>query len=241
MKNVLRISVFILSIISIHSCKEGNPIFNKVIHLNPYLTYGSVIDIDSNIYKTITIGTQTWMAENLKTTRYHNGDLIGTTRRLNISRKSTPKYQWAYGGDEKNVATYGRLYSWYAVTDSRNICPTGWHVSTNNEWTTLANYLGGERVAGDKLKETGTTHWYSPNKGATNESGFTALPAGSRLDKLWDFKIYTQMGQSGHFWTATESVEDKSCAWRRLIYQGQDLHMGWASKKIGWPVRCIKD
>lgn len=239
MKNVLRILAFILLVISIHSCKKGN--LNKMILFNPNSTYGTVIDIDSNIYKTITIGTQTWMAENLKTTKYLSGDLIGTTSRLNISKESTPKYQWAYDGDEKNVVIYGRLYTWYAVTDSRNVCPIGWHVSSNNDWTTLVNFLGGVSVAIDKLKETGTMHWISPNKGATNESGFTVLPAGSRLDKLSDFRIYTQMGESGHFWTATESVEDTDCAWRRLLTQDLNFHMGWAPKRIGWPVRCVKD
>jgi uncharacterized protein (TIGR02145 family) len=203
----------------------------------------TVTDIDGNIYHTITIGTQTWMVENLKTTNYSNGDLIGTTSpdTLNISNESTPKYQWVYNNDKNNLATYGRLYTWYAIADSRNVCPKGWHVTTNNEWTTLANFLGGDSVAGDKLKEIGTTHWISPNSDATNEYGFTAVPSGSRWPKSNVNKIYAQMGEYTHFWTATESVKDTSCAWRRRISQGHNLHRGWAQKKIGWPVRCIKD
>ena len=103
----------------------------------------SVKDIDGNVYRTITIGTQVWMAENLKTTKYRNGDLIGTTTpaTLVIEGESTPKYQWAYDGNESNVATYGRLYTWYVATDSRNVCPIGWHVPTDAEWTTLTDYL----------------------------------------------------------------------------------------------------
>jgi uncharacterized protein (TIGR02145 family) len=142
----------------------------------------TVKDIDGNVYKTVTIGTQVWMGENLKTTKYRNGDLIRTTipATKGIESEPTAKYQWAYDGNESNVATYGRLYTWYAVTDKRNVCPTGWHVPTDIEWTTLTTYLGGVRVAGGKLKETGTTHWQYPNTGATNETGFTALPSGYR-------------------------------------------------------------
>lgn len=144
----------------------------------------TVTDVDDNAYKTVTIGSQVWMAEDLRTTKYRNGDAIGTTSpaTLDISSESAPKYQWAYAGDESNVATYGRLYSWYAVTDSRNVCPAGWHVPSDAEWTTLTDFLGGEVAAQGKLKEAGTIHWNSPNTGATNESGFTALPGGNRWD-----------------------------------------------------------
>ena len=121
MKNRTGISVVIIIIILIQSCKKE-------------VDY-SLQDIDGNVYdNTVTIGTQIWMTENLRTTRYSNGDSIGTTT-LDISGESTPKYQWAYDGNESNVATYGRLYTWYAVTDSRNVCPVGWHVPSDAEWT----------------------------------------------------------------------------------------------------------
>jgi uncharacterized protein (TIGR02145 family) len=110
-------------------------------------------DKDGNIYNSVTIGTQMWITENLKTTKYSNGDAIPTTT-LDISLESTPKYQWAYGDDSTNIATYGRLYTWYAVIDSRNICPTGWHVPTDAEWETLKTNLGGDTIAGGKLKQT---------------------------------------------------------------------------------------
>jgi uncharacterized protein (TIGR02145 family) len=120
-----------------------------------------VTDIDGNTYRTVTIGSQVWMAEDLRTTRYRNGDLIGTTSpsTLDISGESAPKYQWAYAGDEGNVATYGRLYTWHASTDNRSIAPVGWHVPTDAEWVTLTEFLGGEAAAQGKLKEAGTTHW----------------------------------------------------------------------------------
>jgi uncharacterized protein (TIGR02145 family) len=120
-----------LLIIFTKSCKkdDNNPV--------------PMTDPDGNVYTSVTIGTQVWMVENLKTTKYRNGDLIGTTNpaTLDISTEPTPKYQWAYEGNESNVVTYGRLYTWYAATDPRNVCPTGWHVPSDVEWTTLENYL----------------------------------------------------------------------------------------------------
>ncbi len=199
----------------------------------------TVTDIDGNIYKTVTIGNQGWMAEDLKTTRYRNGDLISTTSpaTLDISSESTPKYQWAYAGDESNVATYGRLYTWYAVSDSRSVCPAGWHVPSDAEWQTLIDFLGGERAAQGKLKEAGTTHWNSPNSDATNESGFTALPGGNRFNN----EPFKGLGDFTHWWTATEY--DAKFAWRRVMSKNapEDHTGGWADKKIGWLVRCLKD
>jgi uncharacterized protein (TIGR02145 family) len=200
-------------------------------------TMCTVTDIDGNVYHTVTIGTQTWMAEDLKTTRYRNGDSIGTTNpdTFDISSESAPKYQWAYNGDESNVATYGRLYTWYAATDKRTIAPAGWHVPTNAEWDTLTNYLGGKIAAQAKLKEAGTKHWNSPNDG-TNESGFTALPGGNH----WGNK-FLGMGEFTHWWTAT--AYDTQFAWRRILKNdgAQKNFKGYARKNIGWLVRCIKD
>ena len=139
----------------------------------------TISDIDGNIYNTITIGTQIWTKENLKTTRFSNGDSIATTA-LPINNDSTSIFQWAYNQDSLNIPVYGRLFTWYAVTDSRNVCPTGWHVPSEAEWLSLANFLGGDTIAGDKMKETGTTHWLSTSNMVTNSSGFTALPGGKR-------------------------------------------------------------
>jgi uncharacterized protein (TIGR02145 family) len=199
----------------------------------------AVTDIDGNVYKTVTIGNQVWMAEDLRTTHYRNGDVIGTTSpaTLDISSESAPRYQWAYAGDENNVVTYGRLYTWFAATDSRNIAPTVWHVPTDAEWTTLANFLGGKNAAQGKLKEAGTIHWNGPNTDATNESGFTAIPGGNR----WDKGKFIGLGDFAHWWTATE--HDAERAWRRILVKGApaDNFEDYANKKIGWLVRCVRD
>lgn len=196
----------------------------------------TITDADGNIYTSVTIGTQVWMVENLKTTKYNNGDLIGTTSpaTLDISDESTPKYQWAFDGNESNAATFGRLYTWFAAADSRGVCPSGWHVPSDSDWTTLITFLGGLEVAGDKLKETGTVHWNNPNTGATNESGFTALPGGSR------YESFSYIGMTGYWWSSTEYSSTN--AWRYcLFYQYSYVTRTNYLKYNGHSVRCIKD
>jgi len=211
---------------------------NSTAIFNPALTYGTMTDQDGNKCKTIQIGTQVWMAENLKVTTYRNGDPIGssTPSTLSISGEINPKYQWPGMNDENQVASYGRLYTWYAVTDSRNIAPTGWHVASSAEWTTLRDYLGGETLAGGKLKETATTHWLSPNFGATNESGFTALPSGLRDPGGF---FYTN-GQSAIWWTSTEKTDSNGWyAYTDAVTS--TLLLSNSNKSVGYAVRCIKD
>lgn len=200
-------------------------------------TTTGVTDKDGNVYKTVTIGSQEWMAENLKTTRYLNGDLIGTTTSptSDITGETAPKYQWPSGGDESSVSIYGRLYTWYAVTDSRNVCPDGWHVPSNSEYTTLMTYLGGDTIAGRKLKETGTAHWASPNTGATDETGFSALPGGYRGYE----GLYYFIGYTGYFWSSTDYDADNGW-YRGLYYNGAYDHNLSNSKKAGFAVRCVK-
>jgi len=202
----------------------------------------TVTDIDGNVYNTVTIGTQIWMAKNLKTTRYRNGNLIGTTTpaTLDISNATTyptPKYQWAYYVDsESYIATYGRLYTWYAATDSRNVCPTGWHLPTDKEWIKLINYLGGQTEAGGNLKETGTTHWLSPNKDATNSSGFTALPGGYRTIEGAFYRI----GDYCFYWSSTEYSSDGAWHWV-LHYFTSSASQNGNNKAEGLSVRCLRD
>ncbi|MFA5849418.1 MAG: LruC domain-containing protein [Bacteroidales bacterium] len=198
----------------------------------------SVTDVDGNIYTVVTIGTQTWMGSNLKTTRYRNNDLIGTTTpaTLDISGESSPKYQWAYGGNEANVTSYGRLYTWYAVNDSRNICPVGWHVPTDAEWTTLSTFLGGLSVAGGKLKEEGTGHWATPNSGATNSSGFTFLPGGFHRSS----GIFDTMGDYGLLWSSTE-ISTTNAGYLYMSKYNDDLFMYDYTMSYGFSVRCIKN
>lgn len=165
--------ILLLLILCIFSC-EKNPINSKKEKT------GTVTDIDGNIYQTIKIGTQWWMAENLKVTHYRNGDSIpNVTDETAWSNLTTGAYG-NYNNDDDISNTYANLYNWYAVNDSRNIAPIGWHIPTDAEWQTLVDYLGGESVAGSKMKETGTEHWRSPNVGTTNESGFSALPGDYR-------------------------------------------------------------
>jgi len=215
--------------------EDGKTSPTVTITVIPTVSGTTVTDIDGNVYNTVTIGTQVWMKENLKVTKYRNGTAIGTTTG-DISGETSPKYQWAYDGNESNVSTYGRLYTWYAATDSRGLCPTGWHVPTDSEWTTLTDYLGGGSVAGGKMKEAGTTHWSSPNTSADNSSGFTALPGGSRN---YGGTFYS-IGFGGSWWSATEY--DTANAWDRfLYYYGSYANRNYFGKNYGFSVRCVRD
>ncbi|MDZ7633244.1 MAG: fibrobacter succinogenes major paralogous domain-containing protein [Bacteroidales bacterium] len=140
----------------------------------------TVTDSDGNVYKTLVIGTQIWLAENLKTTKFNDGSQIPFVSEETswVATLTTPGYCY-YDNNTANKSVYGGLYNWYAV-ETGKLCPKGWHVPSDAEWTTITNLFGGESVAGNALKEKGTAHWTSPNDGATNESGFTALPGGNR-------------------------------------------------------------
>jgi len=201
----------------------------------------TVTDKDGNVYTTVTIGTQEWMAENLKTTKYKDGTdipLVDSTEwgyALN-----TPAYCW-YKNDIAYKNTYGALYNWYTVTTGK-ICPTGWHVPSDAEWTTLTDYLGGKSDAGGKLKETGTTHWNSPNTAATNKTGFTALPGGI-CDFIGTFGL---IGLSGDWWSASEySTTDILLAthayYRGIVFNLSGVYRNFNSKQAGLSVRCIRD
>jgi uncharacterized protein (TIGR02145 family) len=217
---------------------------------------GTVTDVDGNIYNAISIGTQIWMKENLGTTKYRNGDLIGTTTpaTLDITSESTPKYQWAYAGNESNVATYGRLYTWYATTDSRNICPDGWHLPTDAEWTTLENYLiangynfdgttSGNKIAKSLASSSG---WgTSTNTGAVgnndytvkrNATDFTALPGGIR----YNGKTFISFSDTCIMWSATENLAPN--AWSRALGSHRSqVFRNPEIKNEGQSVRCLKD
>ena len=198
-----------------------------------------VFDIDGNMYNTITIGTQTWMTSNLKTTKYRNGDAISGPTFTNTAwaALTTEAYCWHSDNYATYGTVYGALYNWYAVSDAKNIAPLGWHVATDAEWTTLTTYLGGESVAGGKLKEAGTSHWLSPNTEATNETGFTALPGGYRFSYDGTF---INIGYYGNWWSSTEY--GTSSAWgRHMYYNSSNASRNFSSKVNGFSVRCIKD
>lgn len=206
----------------------------------------TVTDIDGNMYKIIKIGNQWWMAENLKVIHYSNGEAIpNVTDNTEWINLSTAAY-CNYDNNSGNAATYGRLYNWYAVNDSRNIAPAGWHVPTDEEWKELEKYLGMSQSDADnpgwrgteeggKMKEEGTTHWQSPNTGATNSSGFSALPSGYRRDGN-----YYYMSYGADFWSSTE--HDSGYAWYRLLsYDRSDVGRNGNYKQGGFSVRCIRD
>jgi len=202
--------------------------------------YKSVMttDIDGNVYNTVTIGDQTWMASNLKTTKYNDGSAIpNETVNATWAGLSTGAY-CDYANTPSNSTTYGRLYNWYAVNTGK-LCPTGWHVSTDAEWTTLiTTYLEGEAVAGGKLKEAGTTHWTPTNDGATNSSGFTALPGGNRND----VGEFSNIGQGGAWWSSTEDTGTANSAWARgMDYNFSSVGRGGFKERYGISVRCIRN
>ena len=172
-------------------------LLDKILSLQADL---GLTDIDGNAYKAIKIGNQVWMYENLKTTKLNDGTAIPlVTTSAAWGNLTTPGYCWYNNDEASNKNVYGALYNWYTINTGK-LCPAGWHVPTVAEWTTLTTFLGGESVAGGKLKETGIAHWKSPNTGASNETGFTALPGGFR-----DFDgVFAQIYNSGCWWSATE-------------------------------------
>src|SRR5258707_6412574 len=190
----------------------------------------TVTDIDGNVYHTVKIGTQVWMIENLRVTKYNDGIAIPLITDLWSAATTEGAYCW-YNNDESTYKNaYGALYHWYSV-NSGKLCHKGWHVPTDVEWTTLTTYLGGESVAGNKLKETGTAHWLSPNDGATNESGFTGLPGGIRGG------TFSDVGNFGLWWSSTERITDKG--WYRLLWHGSGSVGRDSNDDVGLSVRCI--
>lgn len=206
------------------------------ILFNSTKTYGTLSDVDGNTYKTIQIGTQLWMAENLKTTKYK--DVTGiplVTDNATWGTLTTPGYCWFNNDETIFKSPYGALYNWFTVNTGK-LCPAGWHIPTNAEWTTLTTYLGGESVAGGKLKETGTNHWKGPNTGATNETGFTSIPSGDRVGG----GMFLDVGAAGYWWSSTEYLT--SLAWfRYMAFDRSDTGSMYPDKHFGYSVRCLKD
>lgn len=203
----------------------------------------TITDIDGNVYNTVKIGNQVWMVENLKVTKYRNGEPIPNV---------TEDAEWANFGEQEigaycnydnsfgSANTFGRLYNYYAVIDSRNIAPSGWHIPSADEWKTLIDYLGSASVVGGNLKEAGTTHWKSPNEGADNSSGFTALPGGQRYwnpDNFYPVRFY-DIGEDGYWWS-TSSSGNWSCV--SLNYDSRAISKPYATRPAGFSVRCVKD
>jgi uncharacterized protein (TIGR02145 family) len=192
---------------------------------------------DGKTYKTIKIGEQTWIAENLNVSHYRNGDPIQQVQDANEWGKLTIGAWCYYNNDEENGKTYGKLYNGYAVKDPRGLAPEGWHVPSDAEWEILTDYLGGADIAGFKLKETGTIHWQS-NTGATNESGFTAFPGNYRD---YDGSFYNDMvGHRGEWWSSSED-DFGNIFFRFLICNDSAIKRTYRGKHHGLSVRCLRD
>lgn len=222
------------------SCKKDEaptaPPTNNTSPLNPSLTYGVVSDIDGNEYATIQIGSQVWMAENLRTTKYCNGDTIPNLPDENQWGNSLTGAWVHMANDSQYDNTYGKLYNWFAANDSRNICPCGWHLPSVNEWTVLTDYLGGDSIAGGKLKSANTLYWNSPNTDATNETGFSGISGGSRFYS-GDFDFF---GDAAIFWSSTE--DGTGYVWfRYLYYSAAGVYSDFDAKGSGLSVRCVMD
>lgn len=192
-----------------------------------------VIDIDGNSYNTVIIGTQEWLSENLNVIHFKNGEIIPEIK----NRDEWLEEKSAYITNEHDISNdnkYGKLYNWYAVNDSRGLAPEGWHIPTNEEWTVLINHLGGENVAGGKLKSVNL--WDNPNLGATNESGFTAVPCGVYYftNKHYGIGKYTT------FWSANAEKESNPYI-INLESQRKDIYRKTDSKKCRYSVRCVKN
>ncbi len=217
------------------------------------IKYDKVKDIDGNKYLTVQIGTQTWMAENLKTTRFNDGtDIQMVTDNNAWINLTTPGYCW-YKNDQASYGpTYGALYNWYTVdvesNDDRNVCPKGWHVPSYDEWIVLINYLGGMGVegVGGKLKATGTLEggdglWHDPNLGATNETGFTALPSGYRSGILYE-GVFGFINTITMWWSTTEFPINPNNVYSPQVASFiSNVSNNLSDKEMGLCVRCIKD
>jgi uncharacterized protein (TIGR02145 family) len=239
MKNPKSILVTLLTLFLVASCSTNNDSNEQSPTPNePIQTGITVTDIDGNIYQTVTISKQVWTKTNLDVSHYRNGDVIpqvtDPTEWVNLTTGA-----WCYyNNDTANGNTYGKLYNWYAVNDSRGLAPKGWHVSTDNEWTTLENFLKGA-VAG-KMKETGTTHWASPNIDANNSSGFTGLPGGLRYNYQGS-SVFRAIGNYGYWWTSSEHNE--TVAFPRYLgqYLATNYSQNEGDKHNGFSIRCLKD
>lgn len=205
----------------------------------------TITDYEGNSYKTIAIGSQIWMAENLKTTHYNNGEEIPTSPDFPIN--NTQALQYPAGNNEDSVAVYGRLYTYAAISDSRGVCPNGWHIPSDDEWIQLESYLDSTLTqgamgnittnAGGKLKEAGYTHWKAPNVEATNESGFNALPAGVRASNG-----FSEIGNFASFWTSTQHAMGGDSYWCHELNKNNNgvYHMAGPGS-VAKSVRCIKN
>jgi uncharacterized protein (TIGR02145 family) len=244
MKTHFKLTLVFIIVSIVISCKKDKS-DNNDNNDNPSTI--TVTDIDGNVYHTVTIGTQVWLVENLKTTKYRYGNSIPNVIDSSQWTTLTTGAYCDYNNDASNSSIYGRLYNWFAVNDSQNIAPLGWHVASDKEWKIMEKFLDstvdttvivgtlGTDIGG-KLKETGIEHWTSPNTGATNISGFTALPGGNRSTNGTYYNIHDY----GLFWCTTAFDSTKAC-FHYFVYTNSNGVRYIDNKANGFSVRCIKD
>lgn len=238
MRNKSSYVIALLSILFVlaNSCKKEETPDETIV--TPVITPHTITDVDGNVYLTAKIGDQVWMAENLNVTHYRNGDPISeVTNNMQWSSSLNGAYCDYDLYTSENSSHYGKFYNWYALNDSRKIAPTGWHIPTDTDWNNLLSYLGIADSAGGKLKQTGTNNWNSPNTGATNSTGFTALAVGSRDEggTFSDFRKYAC------FWSSTEGAVSTVASYRLLYNTSSFFGAGAIEKASGLSIRCVKD
>jgi len=205
-----------------------------------FKTTEMVYDNEGQVCLSIKIGTQEWTANNLSVRHYNNGDSIPNITSDSLWEKLKTGAYCDYANTPANSITYGKLYNYYTVVDPRNVCPSGFHVPSDSDWTVLTTYLGGESVAGDKLKETGTNHWERDGggrtDGGTNDFGFTALPGGYRDDTGPFYSIRLE----GYWWSSTE-LENYDSYLRNITAISKAIYRGYNHKENGFSVQCVKN
>ena len=240
----LLLSILTFTTIILQSCKPdepdlpNNPLNGRTTAIfNPDLEYSTMNDIEGNSYKTIQIGDQIWMAENLRTTKYKNDEGIATTFSNELWGTTDVGLYCNYNNTENldSIATYGRLYNWYAVNNENSLAPEGWRVPTVNDWNTLIEYLGGDEIASNAMKEFGSTHWGDPYQ-STNSSGFTVLPSGRRYltDDFSGISLYCT------FWTSS-AYNETVANFLYLYYFDSKVWKASNYYNNGYAVRCIKE
>ncbi len=226
--NLFLITIVFIFILVVTGCNKCEPV--------DITDNETITDINGNTYETVKIGNQNWMKDNLKATHYNNGEAIANITD-NSDWDNTTKGAYCYYNNDVSYGTdYGCLYNWYAVTDSRNLCPDGWHVPNDGDWSILLNFLGGNNLAGGKMKEKGYTHWADPNTGGSNESGFTGLPGSFRVNGgVFDTSIHTV----GFWWSSTKDYSFSSVL--GLTYNSSHASQNELSPSWGLSVRCVEN
>ncbi len=225
-----KIVLLLFGIALVYSCSSSSD-------SNGNISGTTITDIDGNVYHTITNCNQTWTKTNLNVSKYRNGDIIPQVTDATQWETLTTGAWCYYNNDPANGVIYGKLYNWYAISDIRGIAPTGYHIPSDTEWTTLTNCLGGQALSGGKMKETGTIHWISPNTSADNSSDFSGLPGG------YNYGNFNDIGSRGFWWSSSEFItQNESYGFYRALYFNYGAtDSSYTFKTTGYSVRCIKD